>query len=218
MTVGHSSWFDYSVNLGASSSLCRRSRYRASRLTTFLKSLRTIVFRLLPRRRIHQRVCARPYGWCSSFVLLQLRRLLRSGRGPATLRDCLVRFRSLDTYHRPLHPEPVGGEDAVPYGDHPVCSLFHLGKRLDGLYRSEGRVPPGANSPIELQVSWTHSLGKDLAVSGPLLRSVHIASGVHVGHGSCLLVPPLVGCPDALVSGRLADSCVISGGSLLSEG
>ena len=26
----------------------------------------------------------------------------------------------VETSHRPLHPEPVDGEDVVPYGDHPV--------------------------------------------------------------------------------------------------
>ena len=57
-----------------------------------------------------------------------------------------------------------------------------------------------------------------MTVSGPLLRSVRGAAGVHAGHGSCLRVPPSVGRSDASVSRRLADSCVISGGSLLDEG
>ena len=43
-------------------------------------------------------------------------------------------------------------------------------------------------------------------------------SGVQAGHGSCLRVPPSAGRPDALVSGQLADSCIILGGSLLDEG
>ena len=127
-------------------------------------------------------------------------------------------IRRVETYHRSLHPEPVGGEDVVPYGDHPLGSLFCLEKRLDGLYQPEGRVPSGTDSPIESQVSQVHSRREGLAVSGPLIRFVHVASSVHMGHGSCLRVPPSAGCPDASVSERLADSCVISGGSLLGEG
>ena len=38
------------------------------------------------------------------------------------------------------------------------------------------------------------------------------------GDGTCVRVPPSAGNPDAPVSGRLADSCVISGGSFLGKG
>ena len=68
------------------------------------------------------------------------------------------------------------------------------------------------------QVSQVHSWREDLAVPGPLLRSVHSSAGVHSCDGTCVRVPPSAGNPDAPVSGRLADSCVISGGSLLGKG
>ena len=63
-----------------------------------------------------------------------------------------------------------------------------------------------------------HSRREDLAVPGPLLRSVYSSAGVHSCDGTCVRVPPSAGNPDAPVSGRLADSCVISGGSLLGKG
>ena len=57
-----------------------------------------------------------------------------------------------------------------------------------------------------------------LAVQGPLLRSVHGATGVQTGHGSCVRFPPTVRRSDALLSGRLADSSFVSLGRLLGKG
>ena len=112
------------------------------------------------------------------------------------------------TYHRSLHPEPVGGEDAFSDGDCPVGSPLGAEERLDGLNRSEGRLPSDSDSPIESQVSQVRSWREGLVVQGPLLRSVHGATGVHVGHGSCVRFPP-VRRSDASSSGRLADSSFI---------
>ena len=89
---------------------------------------------------------------------------------------------------------------------------------LDGLHRSEGCVPSDPDPPCISQVSQVHSRREDLAIPGPLLRSVHSSTGVHAGDGTCVRVPPSAGDPDALVSGGLADSCIISGGSLLGKG
>ena len=44
--------------------------------------------------------------------------------------------------------------------------------------RPERHIPSGADSPIELQVPQVHNWREGLAVSGPLVRSVHGASVV----------------------------------------
>ena len=49
-------------------------------------------------------------------------------------------------------------------------------------------------------------------------RAVHGTTGLHLHDGSSFRVPPLVGHLDAAVSGRLADSGVFSGESLLDKG
>ena len=120
--------------------------------------------------------------------------------------------------HRPVHPEPECGSDSFSDGDISDGSLLCSQERLDGLHRSEGRVPSDPDPPCVSQVSQVHSRREDLAVSGPLLRSVHSSSGVHPRDGSCVRIPPSARNPDASVSGRLADSCAISGGSLLGKG
>ena len=83
-------------------------------------------------------------------------------------------------------------------------------ERRDGLHRSEGCVPSDPDPPCVSQVSQVHSRREDLAVPGPLLRSVHSSTGVHSCDGSCVGIPPSAGNPDASVSGQLADSCFIS--------
>ena len=47
---------------------------------------------------------------------------------------------------------------------------------------------------------------------------MHSSTGVHSCDGSCVGIPPSAGNPDASVSGRLADSCFVSGGILLGKG
>ena len=100
-------------------------------------------------------------------------------------------------------------------GDGSAC---YPQERLDGLHRSEGCVPSDSDPPCVAQVSQVHSRREDLAVPGPLLQSVHSSAGVHSCDGTCVRVPPSAGNPDAPVSGRLGDSCIISGGSLLGKG
>ena len=56
-----------------------------------------------------------------------------------------------------------------------------------------------------------------MAVSRPLLWAVHGASCLHSRDGSSFRVPPLAEQLDALVSGRLADSGVFTGGCLLGK-
>ena len=120
--------------------------------------------------------------------------------------------------HRSLHPEPVGGEDVFSDGDCPIGSLLGAEERLNGLYRSEGRLSSGSDSPIELQIPQVHHQREGLAVQGPLLRSVHSTVGVYTGYGSCVWFLPSVRRLDTALSGRLADSCVVSQGSLLGKG
>ena len=131
---------------------------------------------------------------------------------------CDQGYGGLEADHRPLNSEPECGSDSVSDGDisdGPACCPQ---ERLDGLHRSEGCVPSDPDPPCVLQVSQVHSRREDLAVTGPLLRSVHGSAGVHSCDGTCVRVPPSAGNPDAPVSGRLADSRVIQGGSLLGKG
>ena len=120
--------------------------------------------------------------------------------------------------HRPVHPEPECGSDLFSDGDISDGSALCSHKRLDGLYRSEGCLPSDPDPHCVSQVPQVHSRREDLAVPGPLLRSVHSLTGVHSCDDSCVGFPPSARNPDASVSGRLTDSCVISGGSLLGKG
>ena len=119
---------------------------------------------------------------------------------------------------RPLNSEPGCGLDSFSDGDVSDGSACCPQERLDGLHRSEGCVPSDPDPPCVSQVSQVHSRREDLAVPGPLLWSVHSSAGVHLCDGTCVRVPPSAGNPDAPVSGQLADSCFISGGSLLGKG
>ena len=120
--------------------------------------------------------------------------------------------------HRPVHPEPECGSDLFSDGDISDGSARCSQERLDCLHRSEGCLPSDPDPPCVSQVPQVHSRREDLAVPGPLLRSVHSPTGVHSCDGTCVRVPPSAGNPDASVSGRMAVSCVISGGSLLGKG
>ena len=119
---------------------------------------------------------------------------------------------------RPVHPEPEVGSDLFSNGDISDDSARCSQERLDGLHRSEGCSPSVPDPPCASQVPQVHSRREDLAVPGPLLRSVHSPTGVHSCDGTCVRVPPSAGNPDASISERLADSRVISGGNLLGKG
>ena len=131
---------------------------------------------------------------------------------------CDQGYGGLAADHRPVNSEPECGSDSFSDGDTSDGTACCPQERLDGFHRSEGCVPSDPDPPCVSQVSQVHSRREDLAVPGPLLRSVHSSTGVHSCDGTCVRIPPSAGNPDASVSGRLADSCVISGGSLLGKG
>ena len=131
---------------------------------------------------------------------------------------CHQGYGGLAADYRPVHPEPECGSDSFSDGDISDGSSFCAEERLDGLHRSEGCLPSDSDPSCVLQVSQVHSQREDLAVPGPLLWSVHSPTGLHSRDGSCVGVPPSAGSSDASVSRRLADSCVVSGGSLLGKG
>ena len=120
------------------------------------------------------------------------------------------------TDYRPVHPERECGSDSFSNGDFSDGPSFCAEERLDGLHRSEGRIPSDTDPPCVPQVSQVHSQRE--AVSGPLLWSVHSSTGFHSLDGSCVGVPPSAGSSDASVSRRLAYPSVVSGGSLLGKG
>ena len=124
----------------------------------------------------------------------------------------------METDHQPLHSEPVSGSDVFSGGDCSDGPSFGAEERLDGLRRSERRVPSDPDPPCELQVSQVHSRRQDLAVSGSVFQSVHGATGVYSHDGTCVGLPPSAWCPDASVSGRLADSGFFLGGGLVGKG
>ena len=107
----------------------------------------------------------------------------------------------METDHRPLHSEPVGGSDTVSDGDCSDGPSLGAEEQLDGLHRSEGCIPTDPDPPCELQVSQVHSRRQDLAVSGSLFWAVHGATGVHSRYGTCVGLPPSAGRPGASVSG-----------------
>ena len=131
---------------------------------------------------------------------------------------CDQSYWGLEADHRPRNSEPGCGSDSFSDGDILDGFACCLQERLDGLHRSEGCVPSDPDPPCDSQISQVHSRREDLAVPGPLLRSVHSSAGVHSCDGTCVRAPPSAGNPDVPVSGRLAESCIISGGSLLGKG
>ena len=131
---------------------------------------------------------------------------------------CDQGYRGLAADHRPVHPEPECGSDPFSDGDISDGSALCSQERLDGHHRSEGCLPSDPDPPCVSQVPQVHSWREDLAVPGPLLWSVHSPTGVHSCDDTCVGIPPSAWNPEASVSGRLADSCVISGGSLLGKG
>ena len=131
---------------------------------------------------------------------------------------CDQGYGGLATDHQPVNSEPECGSDSFSDGDISDGSACCPQEQLDGFHRSEGCVHSDSDPPCVSQVSQVHSRREDLAVPGPLLWSVHSSTGVHSCDGTCVRIPPSAGNPNASVSGRLADSCVISGGSLLGKG
>ena len=95
--------------------------------------------------------------------------------------------------HRPVNSEPECGWDPFSDGDISDGSVCCTQEQLGGLHRSEGCVPSDPNPPCVAQVPQVHSRREDLAVPGPLLRSVHSTTGVHSCDGTCVRVPPSAG-------------------------
>ena len=52
----------------------------------------------------------------------------------------------MEAHHRSLHSQSLGGGLEVSYGDSPIGSSLSAERRLDGLYRSERRLPSGSDS------------------------------------------------------------------------
>ena len=124
----------------------------------------------------------------------------------------------VEAHYRSLHSQPLGGDLEVSYRDGPISSSLGAERRLDGLHRSERRLPSGSDSSSESKVFEVHGRRESLAVQGSLLRSVHGTSGLHPGYGSSVRLSSSAGRPDVEISGRLADNGILSGGSLLGKG
>ena len=58
----------------------------------------------------------------------------------------------MEAHHRSLHSQPLGGDLEVSYGDGPIGSSLGAERRLDGLHRSERRLPSGSDSSSESEV------------------------------------------------------------------
>ena len=94
-TACRSSWFDDSVNVGASSSRAAPSALPKPAPSVSFDDVPRVVeddHLLCLTSLIHPRACTQPCDLCFSFVLLRLQRLRLNHRGPATLRGCLVQF------------------------------------------------------------------------------------------------------------------------------
>ena len=102
--------------------------------------------------------------------------------------------------YRPVHFELECGSDSFSDGYFSDGSSFCSEERLDGLHRSERCFPSDSDPPCVPQVPQVHRRRADLAVPGPLLRSVHSPTGFHSRDGSCVGVPQSAGSSDASVS------------------
>ena len=106
----------------------------------------------------------------------------------------------VEAHHRSFHSQPLGGDLEVSYGDGPIGSSLGAERRLDGLHRSERRLPSDSNSSSESEVLEVHGWRESLAVQGSLLWSVHGTSGLHSGYGSGVRLSPSAGRPDVEIS------------------
>ena len=115
----------------------------------------------------------------------------------------------VETSHRSLDSQSLRGRVTLPDGDHPVCPPVCSSRRLDGLHRSQGGLPPGSCtsgiSPLPSLCGTWPSVPVHCSVFWPL----HGSAGLLTGHGSCFRHSPFLGYPHEAVPRRLARPVVL---------
>ena len=89
----------------------------------------------------------------------------------------------METFYRPLCPEPLHRQDPLQDGNHSVSSPVSPSRRLDGLHRPEGGVIAGSNPSGQLQVLEVRGLRQTQLVSGSLFWPLHGSQSLHQGYG-----------------------------------
>ena len=106
----------------------------------------------------------------------------------------------------------------VSNGDCPVGPPVGSEERLDGYYRSQGRLPPDSDSSVESEVSEVYGRRESLAVQGSLLRPIHGTAGIYPGYDLGIRFSTSSGCQDVAIPGRLADHGFLSRRGLPGKG
>ena len=119
-------------------------------------------------------------------------------------------LRVVATHHRPLSLEPHGVENTIQDGDSSVHPSVCPQGGLDGLHRPPGCVSADSSPSGILEVSSVRSIREGLPIQDSLFWSRHDSTSLHAGHGSGFGNPSQSWHSAPPLSGRLADSGVLS--------
>ena len=126
--------------------------------------------------------------------------------------------RRVEAHYRSLYSQPFSCDFEVSNGDCPVGPPVGSEERLDGYYRSQGRLPPDSDSSVESEVSEVYGRRESLAVQGSLLRPIHGTAGIYPGYDLGIRFSTSSGCQDVAIPGRLADHGFLSRRGLPGKG
>ena len=123
----------------------------------------------------------------------------------------------MEACNRPFSPQSLCPPFSFSYGNLPVGPPFPAPRRLDGLHRPSGCVPPGSCPPGISAVPPVLSWSLDIPVSGSLFWSFNRTASVHPCHGPDLLHYASFWVSGPLLPGRLARPWILLSGDYTGE-
>ena len=124
----------------------------------------------------------------------------------------------LETCDGPLPSQPLRSPHPVSHGNFGFRPPVAPPRRLDGIIRSSGCLPPGPCPSGLSEVSQVLHGSRRFSIQGSLLWSFLGASGFHPGHGSGLLLYAPLRIQDPSLLRRLASSRILVSGDYTGEG
>ena len=132
---------------------------------------------------------------------------------------CCVEDRGvMEARDRSVLFERVCSPNSLQDGVQPLGFQCHSERRLDGFHRLEGCLPSRPITPGQLPVPSLCGGRGGLSVSSSLFWPLHGPPSLYQGHCSCISDASRHGCPDTLVSGRLADPSLLQVRGSVGEG
>ena len=124
----------------------------------------------------------------------------------------------METCDRPIPSQPLRSPHPVPHGNFGFRPPVAPPRRLDGVIRPTRCLPPGPCPSGLSEVSQVLHGSRRFSVQGSLLWSFLGASGLHLGHGSILLIYAPLRLQDPSLLRRLATSGILVSGDYTGEG